>query len=132
MPAGRPVSGHDAKPVPHQFRTRVWSAGRLLLLAAALIVTFGAFFLTALRVTTRAREVAVPDVRGRAVTTPRPSVAGRAGDDGRPATGGSAVAVDHVPAQDPAPGTVPAGSAPCASVSATGNATPRCRRPPRS
>ena len=107
MPAGRPVSGHDAKPVPHQFRTRVWSAGRLLLLAATLVVTFGAFFLTALRVTTRAREVAVPDVRGRAVTEATALLA-QAGlvlsVDQRRAD--PKIAADHVLSQDPPPGTV--------------------------
>ena len=108
MPAGRPALGHDTKPVPHHFRTRVWSAGRLLLLAAALLMTFGAFFLTALRVTTRAREVKVPDVRGTiddrrhghpGAGRPRPDASICAGADPK-------VAADHVLSQDPAPGTV--------------------------
>ena len=107
MPAGRPASGHDTKPVPHQFRTRVWSAGRLLLLAAALVVTFGAFFLTALRVTTRAREVAVPDVRGRSMADATAMLTG-AGliltVDQRRAD--PKVAADHVLSQDPAAGTI--------------------------
>lgn len=52
-----------ARPV----RQRVWTAGRLLVLAAALAVTFGVFFLAAMRVATRAREVTVPDLRGKSV-----------------------------------------------------------------
>ena len=52
-----------ARPV----RKRVWNAGRFFLLAAALAITFGVFFLAALRVATRAREVKVPDLRGMSV-----------------------------------------------------------------
>ncbi len=52
-----------ARPV----RQRVWTAGRLLILAAALALTFGVFFLTAMRVATRAREVTVPDVLGKSI-----------------------------------------------------------------
>src|SRR5262245_23750442 len=107
MPAEKPASGHETNPVPHQFRTRVWSAGRLLLLAAALVVTFGAFFLTAMRVTTRAREVAVPDIRGRSMTDAT-TILTEAGlivtVDQRRAD--PKVAADHVMSQDPAPGTV--------------------------
>jgi serine/threonine-protein kinase len=107
MSAGRPASDHNAQPVPHQFRTRVWSAGRLLLLAALLAVTFGAFFLTALRVTTRAREVAVPDVRGRSMQDATAMLA-EAGlvltVDQRRAD--PKIALDHVLSQDPEPGTV--------------------------
>jgi serine/threonine-protein kinase len=107
MPAGRPVEGQDAKPVPHQFRTRVWTAGRLLLLAVALCVTFGAFFLTALRVTTRAREVSVPDIRGRAITEAT-AVLAQAGLEltVEQRRADPKVAADHVLSQDPAPGTV--------------------------
>jgi serine/threonine-protein kinase len=107
MSAGRPASDHDAKPVPHQFRTRVWSAGRLLLLAALLAVTFGAFFLTALRVTTRAREVAVPEVRGRSMQDATAMLA----DAGLVLTvdqrrADPKIAIDHILSQDPGPGTV--------------------------
>lgn len=107
MPAGRPTSGHVPKPAPHQFRTRVWSAGRLLLLGIALVVTFGAFFLTAVRVTSRAREVTVPDVQGRSMAdaTAALSQAGLilAVDQRR---ADAKIAADHVLSQDPAPGTV--------------------------
>jgi len=54
-------SRSKSKPV----RQRVWSIGRLLVLAAALAATFGIFFLAGLRVTTRAREVSVPDLKGK-------------------------------------------------------------------
>ncbi len=49
-------------------RTRVWSVGRFFILVAALCVTFGAFFLAGLRVTTRAREVKVPNLAGKSVS----------------------------------------------------------------
>jgi eukaryotic-like serine/threonine-protein kinase len=42
----------------------VWTVGRLLVLAVALTATFGMFFLTGMRVANRAREVAVPDLKG--------------------------------------------------------------------
>jgi serine/threonine-protein kinase len=107
MPAGRPASGQDVQAVPHQFRTRVWSAGRLVLLAVALSVTFGAFFLTSLRVATRAREVKVPDIRGKAVADATAALAevGLAlRVDQRRAD--SQVAADHVLSQEPEPGAV--------------------------
>ena len=56
-----------ARPV----RERVWTAGRLLVLAAALSVTFGVFFLASMRVASRAREVKVPDMRGKSLTDAR-------------------------------------------------------------
>jgi len=46
-------------------RLRVWSAGRLLLLAGALLATFFIFAVIAMRVAVRAREVTVPDLIGR-------------------------------------------------------------------
>jgi eukaryotic-like serine/threonine-protein kinase len=45
--------------------TRVWSAGKLLLLVAALAATYFSFAAVAMRVALRAREVQVPDLRGR-------------------------------------------------------------------
>jgi beta-lactam-binding protein with PASTA domain len=107
MPAERPALGRDTRTAPQQFRTRVWSVGRLFLLGVALSITFGAFFLTALRVTTRAREVSVPDVRGRAVAEATATLADVGlvlrVDQRRP---DPAVAVDHVLSQEPEPGTV--------------------------
>src|SRR5579862_1478184 len=61
-PPRPPVGGHL-----HPVRDRVWTLGRLLLLAGGLGLTFGVFFLTAFAVATRAREVRVPDVRGKSV-----------------------------------------------------------------
>jgi eukaryotic-like serine/threonine-protein kinase len=49
------------------FRTRVWGAGKLLVLAAALLGTFVIFAAAAMRVALRAREVKVPDLAGRTV-----------------------------------------------------------------
>ena len=49
------------------FRTRVWGAGKLLVLAAALLGTFVVFAAAAMRVALRAREVRVPDLAGRTV-----------------------------------------------------------------
>ena len=43
-------------------RTRVWSAGKLVLLGVALLVTYGLFAAGAMRVALRSREVLVPDL----------------------------------------------------------------------
>jgi beta-lactam-binding protein with PASTA domain len=56
-----------SKPV----RQRVWSIGRFLILVSALIGTFGIFFLAGMRVTTRAREVTVPDLKGKSAAESR-------------------------------------------------------------
>ena len=89
-------------------RKRVWSAGRLLILAAALIVTYGVFFLTAMRVATRAREVQVPDLRGKSVEAARAAIeeAGlvlRIDEQRQPDI---KIPADHVLTQTPPPGTV--------------------------
>jgi beta-lactam-binding protein with PASTA domain len=107
MPATRPKPGRSPKPAEHQLRTRVWSAGRLLVLAVLLGITFATFFLTSMRVATRAREVAVPELRGRPLADVNRTLA----DAGlvlriearRP---DAKVPIDHVLEQDPAPGTV--------------------------
>jgi serine/threonine-protein kinase len=70
-------------------------------------VTFAAFFLTAMRVTTRAREVKVPDVRGKSVNAATAALA----DEGlvlkiELARPDATVPPDHVFSQDPGPGTV--------------------------
>jgi len=87
---------------------RVWTVGRLLILAAALTVTFGVFFLASLQVALRAREVQVPDLQGLdvAAATDRLTDLGlliridplRRPDDFVP--------VDHVLWQDPEPGSI--------------------------
>jgi serine/threonine-protein kinase len=47
--------------------TRVWSAGKLLLLAGALLVTYLLFAAAAMRIALRTRDVVTPDLRGRTV-----------------------------------------------------------------
>jgi serine/threonine-protein kinase len=93
-----------ARPV----RQRVWTAGRLLILAAGLALTYGVFFLTAMRVATRAREVAVPDVRGQSLgeattTLAEVGLAIRVDPIRRP---DAKVAADHVLTQQPEPGAI--------------------------
>jgi eukaryotic-like serine/threonine-protein kinase len=44
------------------FRTRVWSAGKLVLLGVALLITYVLFTAGAMRVALRSREVLVPDL----------------------------------------------------------------------
>jgi serine/threonine-protein kinase len=47
--------------------TRVWGAGKLLVLVAALVGTYLLFAVAGMRVAVRAREVPVPDLTGRTV-----------------------------------------------------------------
>lgn len=49
--------------------TRVWSAGKLLLLAGLLVLTFGVFFYFSTRLALRSRDVVVPSLIGVAVNT---------------------------------------------------------------
>jgi beta-lactam-binding protein with PASTA domain len=73
----------------------------------ALGITFGAFFLTALRVASRAREVAVPDIAGKSVTDAT-SLLGKSGLGLKVEMRRSdpTVPADHVLSQDPAPGSI--------------------------
>ena len=50
---------------PKLLSTRVWSAGKLLLLISALVATYVIFATAAMRVALKAREVKVPDLRNR-------------------------------------------------------------------
>ena len=50
-----------------QFRTRVWSAGRLFAITAALVATYFLFAITAMRVALKVREVPAPDLRNHTV-----------------------------------------------------------------
>ena len=102
--APRPAGSRPGRAI----RARVWTAGRLLLLAGALLATYGLFFLTAVRVTSRAREVRVPDVRGVPLPEARATFehAGlqlRVDPVRRP---DAEIPADHVASQDPEPGTV--------------------------
>jgi beta-lactam-binding protein with PASTA domain len=49
-------------------KTRVWSAGKLLLLVAGLLATYALFAGAAMRIALRSREVVLPDLRGRTVS----------------------------------------------------------------
>jgi serine/threonine-protein kinase len=87
-------------------RKRVWSAGRILVLVGALGLTYGVFFLGAMRMANRAREVAVPDLRGKSVAEATALVAGaglalKVEPLRRP---DPKVAADHVLTQEPDPG----------------------------
>lgn len=89
-------------------RTRVWSVGRFLVLVAGLLATFGVFFLAGLRVTTRAREVEVPNLIGHSQTDARALLSERGlelrVEEARRAD--KKVPADHVLAQEPAAGEV--------------------------
>jgi serine/threonine-protein kinase len=93
--------------VSHPLRARVWTAGRLIVLVGALGLTFGVFFLTAMRVAIHAREVRVPDIHGLSVADATAALANvglvlkvdaRRADPKVPA--------DHIVSQDPAANTV--------------------------
>jgi len=117
MPLATPKAGRskprqpassDRRTATHPIRKRVWKAGRTFVLVAALAATFGAFFLTAVRVATRAREVKVPDIRGKSISEATTILAG-AGllvrEEG-PRRSDPKVAADHVISQDPDAGSV--------------------------
>src|SRR5215208_912373 len=89
-------------------RTRVWSAGKLVLLGSALVATYVLFAAASMRVALRAREVQVPNLTGR---TPNEASAIAADlgltlkvDDSRRAD--PKVAAGRVLAQEPAAGSV--------------------------
>ena len=89
------------------FRTRVWGAGKLLLLVGALVATYIVFAAAAMRVALKAREVQVPDLTNRTAndaTTVASNLglAIRLDDTRRP---DPTIAAGRVIAQDPPPGT---------------------------
>jgi serine/threonine-protein kinase len=93
---------------PSPLGRRVWSAGRFLVLACALGATYTVFFLAAMRVATKTREVEVPDVRTKSVAEASAAMT-NAGlslrvDPARRVD--PTVPADHVLTQDPDPGTV--------------------------
>jgi serine/threonine-protein kinase len=92
----------------HTTRRRVWNVGRFLVLLGALAATFGIFFLAGLRVTTRAREVSVPDLRGKSVTEANNTLAelGLVLRVDEPRRSDKSVPADHVLTQEPEPGFV--------------------------
>lgn len=48
-------------------RTRVWGAGKLLLLGGALLATYVLFAIAGMRIALKTREVTVPDLQGKSV-----------------------------------------------------------------
>jgi eukaryotic-like serine/threonine-protein kinase len=91
-----------------QFRTRVWSAGRLLAISACLVATYLLFAITAMRVALKVREVPVPDLRNHTVAEATNAVASEGlvlnvDESGRldPKVRAGRIAV-----QEPAPGTI--------------------------
>jgi eukaryotic-like serine/threonine-protein kinase len=85
------------------FKARVWGAGKLFVLAVALLATYLLFAATAMRVALRVREVPVPDLRNRTVTEATTTLA----DQGLALTVDEAqrldpgVAAGRIAAQDP-------------------------------
>jgi eukaryotic-like serine/threonine-protein kinase len=59
------------------FKTRVWSAGKLLLLGGALLLTYALFAAASLRIALKTREVEVPPLTGRTVNDARTILAER-------------------------------------------------------
>lgn len=87
-------------------RSRIWSAGKLLVLSAALAATFLTFAAIAMRVAVRAREVQVPSLVGR----PLDAAEGLAVEQGltlridEARRSDDKIAEGHVLGQDPPPG----------------------------
>jgi beta-lactam-binding protein with PASTA domain len=90
------------------FRTRLWSAGKILLLVAALGATYVVFAVASMRVALKTREVTVPDLTNRTASeageaAARLGLALKVDAVRRP---DPRVGADRVLAQDPPPGTV--------------------------
>jgi serine/threonine-protein kinase len=89
-------------------KTRVWTAGKLLLLAGGLVATYFLFAAAAMRVALRAREVQVPDLTNRTANEAS-AIAGNLGltlrvdDTRRP---DPKIPAGHVLAQEPPAGSV--------------------------
>jgi serine/threonine-protein kinase len=88
--------------------TRVWSAGKLLLIAGALVATYLVSAAASMRIALRTREVAVPNLTNRTATEAMAIATGlgltvKVDDTRRP---DAKVAAGRVLAQDPAPGSV--------------------------
>lgn len=88
------------------FKTRVWSAGKLLLLVGALLLTYVLFAAAAMRLALKTREVEVPSLAGQTVNDARAVLADaglnlRVEEDGRV---DPKVPAGQVISQDPAAG----------------------------
>src|SRR5262245_3269852 len=85
--------------------TRVWGAGKLLLLAGALVATYALFAAASMRLAFRAREVQVPNLLDHTASEASTIAAGQGltvrVDEARRAD--PKIAVDRVVAQDPPP-----------------------------
>jgi len=88
-------------------QTRVWGASKFLLVGLALIMTYLLFAVAAARIALRAREVAVPDLKGQTVSAANARLAGLdlslRVDDARRLD--PIVSADSIVAQDIPPGT---------------------------
>jgi serine/threonine-protein kinase len=88
--------------------TRVWSAGKLLVLAGALLATYGLFAAASMRLAFRAREVQVPELLNKTANEATAAAAAvgltlRVDEARRPDV---KVPVDRVIAQEPAAGSI--------------------------
>jgi eukaryotic-like serine/threonine-protein kinase len=88
-------------------RTRVWTAGKLLLLAGALAATYILFAAASMRLALRASEVQVPDFTNRTANEASGTAAGlglalKVDDTKRTDT---KIGAGHILAQEPAPGS---------------------------
>jgi serine/threonine-protein kinase len=89
-------------------RTRVWSAGKIVVLVGALIATYAIFAAASVRLSLRAREVTVPDLANRttgeaSAATAALGLALKVDDLRRP---DAKIAAGRVIAQDPLAGSV--------------------------
>lgn len=88
-------------------RARAWSAGKLVLLAVALVATYALFAAAAMRIALRSREVVLPDLRGRTLSeaTATLSEAGIRLRVEEPRRLDPKIPAGGILAQDPGPGT---------------------------
>jgi serine/threonine-protein kinase len=89
-------------------RTRVWTAGKLVLLVGGLVATYVIFAAASMRIALRTREVQMPDFTNRTANEAA-AIAGELGlslkiDDTRRLD--PKIAAGHVLAQEPSPGSV--------------------------
>jgi serine/threonine-protein kinase len=91
-----------------ELKTRVWSAGKIVLLGVALLATYALFAVASMRIALRAREVPVPDLTNRtaneatAIAT-SDGLALKVDDTRRP---DPKIAAGRVLAQEPPPGSI--------------------------
>src|SRR5829696_3795251 len=87
---------------------RVWSAGRLFVIAACLVATYLLFAVTAMRVALKVREVPVPDLRNHTVAeaTAQAQDAGLALAVDETGRLDPKIAAGRIALQEPAPGAI--------------------------